>query len=239
MTDRDRRNTDDGELGRFSARAARWWDKKGPMKALHDINPLRLAYIRQKTGISGRQILDVGCGGGILSEAMAACGARVTGVDLSQEVLEAAEEHASVSGLDIDYRRISAEELAEKTPGRFDLVVCMELLEHVPRPDLIVNACAVLAKPGGHLFFSTISRTWTAYLLVILAAEGFLGIAEKGTHDYKKFIRPGELAQWAKNCGLNRAGSSGIMYMPFVRRSWLTPGMKMNYIMHFTRAENQ
>ncbi|MFW6080949.1 MAG: bifunctional 2-polyprenyl-6-hydroxyphenol methylase/3-demethylubiquinol 3-O-methyltransferase UbiG [Desulfosalsimonas sp.] len=237
--DRDRRNTDGRELGHFSAQAARWWDKKGPMQALHDINPLRLAYIRQKTGIYGRHVIDVGCGGGILSEAMAACGARVTGIDLSPEVLGAAEEHARISGLDIEYRLISAEELAEKAPGSFDLVVCMELLEHVPSPESIVNACAALAKPDGHLFFSTISRTWTAYLLVILAAERLLGIAQKGTHDYKRFIRPGELVQWAKNCGLQHAGSSGIMYMPFVRRSWLTPGMKMNYIMHFTRAENQ
>ncbi|MFO7932135.1 MAG: bifunctional 2-polyprenyl-6-hydroxyphenol methylase/3-demethylubiquinol 3-O-methyltransferase UbiG [Thermodesulfobacteriota bacterium] len=237
MTGLDRKNTDERELGLFSARAARWWDKKGPMKALHDINPLRLAYIRQKTGISGRQILDVGCGGGILSEALAAGGARVTGIDLSQKVLEAAQEHARVSRLDIDYRRISAEELAERNPAQFDLVVCMELLEHVPRPELIVNDCAALAKPGGHLFFSTISRTWIAYLLVILAAERVLGVAEKGTHDYKRFIRPGELAQWAKNCGLHPAGSSGIMYMPFVRRAWLTRSMKMNYIMHFTRAD--
>lgn len=229
-------NADQRELGRFSCQADRWWDSKGPLKALHDINPLRVGYIRQRSGISGREILDVGCGGGILSEALAAAGARVTGIDLSEAVLEAARDHARASGLDIDYLRISPETLAAESPGRFDVVACMDLLEHVPDPASIVSACARLAKAGGEVFFSTISRTWKSYLLVILAAERILGIVEKGTHDHARFIRPEELVRWAENHGLAAGTGAGIMYMPYVRKAWLTRNLKMNYVMHFTKV---
>jgi len=228
-------NSYPGDLARFSGQASRWWDKKGPLQALHDINPLRVGYISSKSPIKGKKILDVGCGGGILSEALAAGGGRVKGIDLSGEVLLAAKEHALHSGLGIDYCRISVSELARSQPGEFDIVTCMEMLEHVPEPFRIVAACAALVKPGGFAFFSTINRTFAARILVILAAERLLGIAEKGTHEYKRFVRPQELAGWGRDAGLCLAGYSGFMYMPFVRKSWLARSMQMNYIMHFTR----
>ncbi|MCF8035819.1 MAG: bifunctional 2-polyprenyl-6-hydroxyphenol methylase/3-demethylubiquinol 3-O-methyltransferase UbiG [Desulfobacteraceae bacterium] len=230
-----RENIDPREIGRFSGQARYWWDKKGPLQALHDINPLRVGYIREYSGISGKQVLDVGCGGGILSEALAGAGGEVTGIDLSEPVLEAARAHARQSGLNIDYRRVSAETLARESPGRYDIVACMELLEHVPDPQAIVAACAALAKPGGDIFFSTINRTIRSCLLVILAAEYLLGIAEKGTHAFARFIRPDELAAWAEAEGLAVADCSGFMYMPFIRRAWLTRRCGMNYVMHLRK----
>ncbi len=233
---RFQQNIDPAGLGRFSDQACTWWDKKGPLKALHHINPLRVDYIRRKSGISDRKILDAGCGGGILSEALAAEGAGVTGIDLSGAVLEAAKDHARVSGLDIDYKQVSPEGLAEKSPGCFDVVACMELLEHVPDPGLIVSSCAALVKPGGDVFFSTINRTPLSRLLVIIAAERIFDITEKGTHDYERFIRPDELNQWAENCGLILYDSTGFVYMPFLQRAWLSRCLLMNYMMHFKKV---
>lgn len=230
-----RPNVDAGEVARFSRQAARWWDKKGPLAVLHDINPLRVGYIRKRSGIKGKTILDAGCGGGILSEALAGAGARVTGIDISGEALAAARRHARASGLAVDYLQATPETLAAQRPNRFDVVACMELLEHVPDPVPVVQACAALAKPGGDVFFSTISRTPLAYLLVILAAERVLGLAEKGTHSYERFIRPGELVKWADACGLVLSDCSGLAYLPFVRKARLTRGTRMNYLMHLKK----
>ncbi|MBA2881037.1 2-polyprenyl-6-hydroxyphenyl methylase/3-demethylubiquinone-9 3-methyltransferase [Desulfosalsimonas propionicica] len=235
----ERENTDPRELARFSGQAALWWNPKGPLQALHDINPLRVGYIREKSGISGQSILDAGCGGGILSEALAAAGARVTGIDLSPDVLAVARRHARDAGLDIDYQQISSKEMAARNSSAFDVVACMEFLEHVPDPAAVAAECAALVKPGGHVFFSTISRTLAARLLVIFVAERVLGIAEKGTHEYNRLIRPEELVQWGRDAGLILADCSGFMYMPVVRKSWLTRSLRMNYIMHFTKASIQ
>lgn len=228
-------NTDHREIGRFSGQARYWWNKKGPLQALHDINPLRLCYIREHGGIAEKQILDVGCGGGILSEALAADGGCVTGIDLSGRVLEAAQAHAGEAGLKIDYRQVSAEQMAEERPKFFDTVVCMELLEHVPDPARIVKACAEMAKPGGDVFFATINRTPASWLLVIMAAEYLIGLAEKGTHAYSRFIRPGELRSWAESAGLVIMDCCGFMYLPFVRRAWITRSTRMNYLMHLRK----
>ncbi|MFP4193487.1 MAG: bifunctional 2-polyprenyl-6-hydroxyphenol methylase/3-demethylubiquinol 3-O-methyltransferase UbiG [Desulfobacterales bacterium] len=232
-------NTDSGGLERFSGQAAAWWDKKGPLQALHDINPLRLGYISRTSGISGRKILDAGCGGGILTEPLAAAGARVTGIDVSGPVLETAKDHARKAGLDIDYKQASPEEFAERSPGSFDIVACMELLEHVPAPGLVISACAGLVKPGGDVFFSTINRTLLSWLLVIFAAERIFGITEKGTHAYERFIKPDELNKWAENCGLILSGRTGFTYIPIVRRAWFCRSLAMNYIMHFKKVSEK
>ncbi|MFW6335008.1 MAG: bifunctional 2-polyprenyl-6-hydroxyphenol methylase/3-demethylubiquinol 3-O-methyltransferase UbiG [Desulfosalsimonas sp.] len=229
-------NADSKELAHFSGQASRWWDRNGPLGALHDINPVRAAYIRKRSGIAGKKILDAGCGGGILAESLAGKGGRVTGIDLSRQVLSAARDHACRLGLDIEYLRFSAEDFARKAPESFDVVACMELIEHVPDPAPIISACACLARPGGDVFFSTINRTPAAYLLVILAAERLFGITEKGTHTYKRFVRPGELAGWARQSGLAEDSRAGIMYVPFARKAWLTRSLKMNYIMHFKKT---
>ena len=193
-------NIDAGEIARFSAMAEVWWDRNGEFKALHDINPVRLAYVRDRTELAARQVLDVGCGGGLLSEALASCGAHVTGIDMADASLAVARTHMKDSGLVIDYRKAMAEALADESPGRYDVVVCMELLEHVPRPASIIDACARLVRPGGDLFLATVNRTWLSWLLVIVAAERVLGIVRKGTHDYRKLVTPEELIQWGRRC---------------------------------------
>ena len=205
-------NLDAGEIARFSAMADIWWDRNGEFRALHDINPIRLAYVRDRTELAAKQVLDVGCGGGLLSEALASCGARVTGIDMAVASLAVARTHMKDSGLVIDYRQTMAEALADESPGRYDVVVCMELLEHVPRPASILDACARLVSPGGDVFFATVNRTWLAWLLVIVAAERVLGVVRKGTHDYRKLVKPEELIQWGADAGLSLENLSGLRY---------------------------
>lgn len=225
-------NIDAGEISRFAAMAAVWWDRNGEFKALHDINPVRLAYVRNRTDLTGKKVLDVGCGGGLLSESLASCGAQVTGIDMAAASLTVARIHMLTNGLCIDYRQTTAEVLADANPGEFDVVVCMELLEHVPRPASIVDACARLVKPGGDLFFATVNRTWLAWLLVIVAAERVMGIVRKGTHAYAKLVKPGELAQWGIEAGLTVADLSGLRYIPFRGYAALSRSTRMNYLMH-------
>lgn len=228
-------NIDAGEIARFSAMADIWWDRYGEFKALHDINPVRLAYVRDRTDLKGKAVLDIGCGGGLLSEALAACGARVTGIDMAEASLAAARLHMQSSAMDIDYRRITAEALAEEVPGRYDVVTCMELLEHVPRPASIVSACSRLMRPGGDVFFATVNRTWLSWLLVIVAAEYVMGIVRKGTHEYGKLVRPGDLRRWGTQAGLKALNLSGLRYIPFGGHAALCRSTRMNYLMHFRR----
>ena len=233
MTQTD--NIDAGEIARFSAMAEVWWDRNGEFKALHDINPVRLAYVRDRTELAAKQVLDVGCGGGLLSEALAACGGRVTGIDMAEASLAVARRHMKDSGLVIDYRQTMAEALADESPDRYDVVVCMELLEHVPRPSSIIDACARLVRPGGDLFFATVNRTWLSWLLVIVAAERLLGIVRKGTHDYRKLVKPEELIQWGTAAGLALENLSGLRYIPLGGYAALCRSTSMNYLMHFRK----
>lgn len=228
-------NIDADEIARFSAMADIWWDRNGEFKALHDINPVRLAYVRDRVELDGKTLLDVGCGGGLMSEALAGCGARVTGIDMAEASLAVARSHMKTSGLAIDYRQTTAEALTKINPGRYDVVVCMELLEHVPRPPSIVDACARLVRPGGDLFFATVNRTWLSWLLVIVAAEYMMGIVRKGTHEYRKLVRPKDLGQWGKSAGLTVEDLSGLRYIPFGGHAALCRGTRMNYLMHFRR----
>nr|WP_300309384.1 bifunctional 2-polyprenyl-6-hydroxyphenol methylase/3-demethylubiquinol 3-O-methyltransferase UbiG [Halomonas sp.] len=226
-------NVDHNEISKFSAIADRWWDTQGEFKPLHDINPLRLDFIDNRAGLAGHQVLDVGCGGGILSESMARRGALVTGIDLSEAALEAGRRHADEQGVELDYRLISVEQLAEEAPESFDLVTCLEMLEHVPDPESVIRACARLVKPGGHVVLSTINRNPKAYALMILAAEYALRMVPKGTHDYARFIRPSELARWCREAGLKVNEQSGLVYHPLTRRFKLSPtDVSVNYLMH-------
>ncbi len=229
-------NIDAAEIARFSAMADIWWDRNGEFKALHDINPVRLAYIRDRADLDGKQVLDVGCGGGLLSEALAACGGQVTGIDMASASLAVARSHTQASDLEIDYRQTTAEALAAEEPSRFNVVVCMELLEHVPRPASIIAACARLAKPGGDLFFGTVNRTLLSWLLVIVAAEYILGVVKKGTHAYRKLVTPAELRQWGQGAGLQLENLSGLRYIPFGGHASLCRSTAMNYLMHFARV---
>lgn len=230
-------NWDPDALRRFGAQAERWWDPKGGVGALHDINPLRLAYMETRRGLRGRRVIDVGCGGGILSEPMARAGATVTGIDKCPPALEVARRHAEETGTAVTYLRRSAEEMAWERPGAYDVVVCMELIEHVPDPASLVRACADLARPGGDLFFATVNRNWISGMLVILAAEYLLGIVERGTHQYAKLVKPRELESWGKAAGIDRAHTTGLSYLPLIRRSRLTGNTVMNYMMHFEKKE--
>ncbi len=225
-------NTDPREVARFDALAQRWWDPEGPMRALHWINPARLDYVASRCSLEGRRVLDVGCGGGLLAEALAEHGAQVTGIDLSGGALAVARLHAAERGLAIDYRQVSAEALAEEAPEAFDVVICMELLEHVPDLAALVQACARLARPGGHLFFSTLNRTLRAYLTAILGAEYLLGLLPRGTHDYGRFIRPSELARWLRAAGLELVDLRGLVFDPLARRFRLGRDVAVNYLVH-------
>lgn len=228
-------NVDRRETDKFSAVAAVWWDPKGPMHTLHTINPLRTGFIVESCDVSGRTVLDIGCGGGVLAEALAKRGARVIGIDLSQDLLGIARAHASGQGLPIEYRYISAEQLAEQEPGAFDIVTCMEVLEHVPRPDELVMACSRLLKPGGHAFFATIDRTLEALLFVIFGAEYILRILPIGTHHYGGLIRPAELKSWGQRGGLEYAGSVSVVYNLITRKFSLARHRDPTYLMHFIK----
>jgi 2-polyprenyl-6-hydroxyphenyl methylase/3-demethylubiquinone-9 3-methyltransferase len=229
------RNIDAEEISRFAAMADRWWDRRGEFKALHDINPVRLAYVQRRAGLAGKQVLDVGCGGGLLCEAMAVAGGRVTGIDMAAKALMVAQKHAAMQALDISYRQSSAEAWVLSNPAAYDLITCMELVEHVPDPASLVLACSQLVKPGGHLFFATVNRTWLARILVIWAAENIFGIVRKGTHRFNRFIKPRELAHWGRQAGLVLADMSGVRYIPFIGRAGLSKNACMNYLMHFTK----
>jgi 2-polyprenyl-6-hydroxyphenyl methylase / 3-demethylubiquinone-9 3-methyltransferase len=231
-------NWDPAALRRFGAQADQWWDPRGGVGALHDINPLRLAYLESQRGLNGRRIIDVGCGGGILSEPMARAGAEVIGIDMCPPALAVAEKHAADQGVTITYLQRSAEAMAQERAGAFDLVVCMELIEHVPDPASLVRACAALASPGGSVFFATVNRNWLSGLLVILVSEYLLGIVKRGTHNYRQLVRPDELEGWGAAAGLRRIHTTGLSYLPFVRRSRLTANTWMNYMMHFTKRES-
>ena len=207
-------NVDHAEVSKFEQLASRWWDPNSEFKPLHEINPLRLDYIDQRAGLSGKTVLDVGCGGGILAESMAARGAKVTGIDMGEAPLEVARLHLLESGQQVDYRRIPVEELAGEAPGSFDVVTCMEMLEHVPDPASVVAACATLVKPGGQVFFSTINRNPKSYLFAIIGAEYVLRMLPKGTHDYAKFIRPSELSRWIRAAGLDSKDITGMTFNP-------------------------
>ena len=236
MTTERAPNADPEELDKFSALAANWWDPVGEFRPLHELNPLRLGWIeRQAGGLRGRRVLDVGCGGGILSESMAQRGATVTGIDLSGPALEVAGLHARDVGLDIEYREIGVEALADAEPASRDVVTCMELLEHVPDPESVVEACARLCRPRGTLVFSTINRNPKSWLLAIVGAEYVLRLLPRGTHEYARFIRPHELAQWARQAGLDVSAFQGVTYSPLTARYRLQDDIDVNYMMACTR----
>lgn len=224
-------NADPGELDKFSELAHRWWDPNSEFKPLHEINPLRLDWIQSIVPLAGKRVLDVGCGGGILSESMARAGATVKGIDLSRKALRVADLHGLEAGVPVDYEEIAAETLAAREPASFDVVTCMEMLEHVPEPASVVRACATLVKPGGHVFFSTIHRNAKAYLLAVIGAEYVLNMLPRGTHDYAKFIRPSELAAFVRSAGLQAEGMRGLEYNPITGRYALTRDTSVNYLM--------
>ena len=224
-------NVDAAELNKFSELAHKWWDKTSEFKPLHDINPLRLNYIDKAVSLKGKTVLDVGCGGGILSESMAIIGAKVTGIDLGEKALKVAQLHSLESGVAVDYQLVSVEVLAEKFPASFDVVTCLEMLEHVPDPASVVAACAKLVKPGGKVFFSTINRNPKAYLFAVIGAEYILNMLPRGTHDYTKFIKPSELAGWMRLAGLQLEHQIGMSYNPITQHYWLGDDVSVNYMM--------
>ncbi len=232
-----RDNADPQEIARFTAQADSWWDPRGPFGALHAINGLRLSFIAERTPLAGRSVLDVGCGGGILAEALARRGAAVTGIDASAAAIAAARRHAAAAGLAIDYRLATAESFAAEAAARFDAVVCMELLEHVPRPAEIVQACGRLVRPGGDLFFATINRHPQAFLFAILGAEWVLGLVARGTHRYRRFVRPAELGDFCRRAGLLPGETRGLHYNPFVRRFRAGGHTRGNYLLHARRPD--
>ncbi|MCX7105107.1 MAG: bifunctional 2-polyprenyl-6-hydroxyphenol methylase/3-demethylubiquinol 3-O-methyltransferase UbiG [Methylococcales bacterium] len=225
------------EINKFGSMAERWWDTQGEFKTLHDINPLRIGFIQGFIDISDKRIVDVGCGGGILTEGLAAQGADALGIDLSEELIDVAELHGLESGVNTHYQKISAEALAQQQPESFDHVTCMEMLEHVPDPSSIIAACAAMVKPGGMVFFSTLNRKPKAYLLAIVAAEHVLKMLPKGTHSYNTFIKPSELCQSARNVGLELQGMVGIEYNPFNKKFNLGKDVDVNYIAAFKRID--
>ncbi|MDR2874661.1 MAG: bifunctional 2-polyprenyl-6-hydroxyphenol methylase/3-demethylubiquinol 3-O-methyltransferase UbiG [Methylobacillus sp.] len=225
-------NADEAELQKFATLAHRWWDPASEFKPLHEINPLRLGYIDNIAGLRGKKVLDVGCGGGILSESMAQRGASVTGIDLGEKALNVAQLHKLESGVAVDYRLVSVEVLAAEQPESFDIVTCMEMLEHVPDPAAIVSACAKLVKPGGKVFFSTLNRNPKSYLHAVLGAEYVLKLLPRGTHDYAKFIKPSELSAWCREAGLDVAGMTGMNYNPLTKSYALVSDVSVNYILH-------
>jgi 2-polyprenyl-6-hydroxyphenyl methylase/3-demethylubiquinone-9 3-methyltransferase len=228
-------NADPTELRKFSDLAHRWWDPASEFRPLHEINPLRLDWIDRKAALAGKKVLDIGCGGGILSEAMAGAGASVTGIDLSEKALNVARLHLFESGHKVDYQLCSAEDYADAHPGAFDVVTCMELLEHVPDPSSTISACSRLVKPGGHVFFSTLNRNPKSYLFAIIGAEYVLKLLPRGTHDYGKFIKPSELARYCRESGLETQELIGMSYNPLTRVYSLGRDTDVNYLVHTVR----
>jgi len=228
-------NVDYDEVEKFAVLAARWWDKDSEFKPLHDINPLRLNYIKDQCGgsLKGKRILDIGCGGGILSESLANEGAIVVGIDLAEAGLEVAKLHLLESGFDIDYQFISAEDLTDSESESFDVITCLEMLEHVPDPSLIIDACSKLVKPNGRVFFSTINRNPKSYFFAIVGAEYVLNLLPKGTHNYEKFIRPSEIDGWARACNLSVSSMIGMTYNPITKKYKLSDDVSVNFISHY------
>lgn len=230
-------NVDPQEIAKFEALASRWWDPSSEFKPLHDINPLRLNYIDLRASVAGKKIIDVGCGGGLVSEGLTQRGAIVTGIDMGEAPLMVARLHLLESGQTVDYQRSTAEAFAESHPESFDVVTCLEMLEHVPYPAAVIKACAQLVKPGGHVFFSTINRNPKAYLFAVIGAEYLLNMLPKGTHEYAKFIRPGELNEWARHAGLRVQDVSGMNYNPLTKHYRLGKDIDVNYLVHCVRDE--
>lgn len=223
-------NASQAELDKFGALASRWWDPQGPQRPLHELNPARLGYVRDRLPLAGARVLDVGCGAGLLSEALAREGAQVTALDLAPELIDVAKLHLLESGLKVDYRLQSVETLAAEQPGTFDAITCMEMLEHVPDPGAVVRACATLLKPGGQLFLSTLNRTPAAFAVAIVGAEYVARLLPRGTHDYKQFIKPSELAAWLRAAGLQASDVSGLAYDPIRRKAWVGGPTAINYL---------
>ena len=232
-----RQNVDTAEVAKFDALASRWWDPDGEFRPLHEINPLRLDWIRQHVDLRGSRVLDIGCGGGILTESMATAGATASGIDMAEGPLEVARLHKIESGVDVDYRQATAEEMATENPGQYDVVTCLEMLEHVPSPPKVIASAAELVKPGGHVFFSTINRNPKSFLFAIVGAEYLLKLLPAGTHEYQKFIRPSELESWARAAGLELKASIGMLYNPVTREYSLGQNLDVNYLMYFRRPE--
>ncbi len=228
-------NVDQAEIARFEAAASRWWDPQGEMRPLHDLNPVRLAYVESSGLLEGRDVLDVGCGGGLLAEAMARKGARVTGLDMATELLKVAQLHALEAGVTVNYLLESAEQHAVEHAAGYDVVTCMEMLEHVPDPAQVLVALAALVRPGGHVFVSTINRTPRAYLRAVIGAEYVLRLLPTGTHTYEKFIRPSELSAWARSAGLRTVDVAGLDYDPFSRTARIATDASVNYLMHLSK----
>jgi 2-polyprenyl-6-hydroxyphenyl methylase / 3-demethylubiquinone-9 3-methyltransferase len=229
-------NADPAELAKFEALAQSWWDPKGPSKPLHELNPLRLQYVQRIADLADKEVLDVGCGGGILSESMARAGAKVLGIDLGQGVLDVAELHALEAKVPVTYRAVAAEELAAERPAAFDVVTCMEMLEHVPDPGATLGALAQLVRPGGHVILSTLNRNARAFAVAIVGAEYIARVLPRGTHEYRKFIRPSELARWGREVGLELQDLTGISYNPLTRAFRLSADTSVNYLAHFCAA---
>ena len=239
MTTTATENVDLAELAKFDALASRWWDPEGEFRPLHQINPPRLDWIRQSVDLDGARAIDIGCGGGILAEAMVAAGARVTGIDMAEGPLAVARIHQHESGVEVDYRRTTAEELALAEAAKYDVVTCLEMLEHVPDPSKVVRSCAELVRPGGDVFFSTINRNPKSFVFAIIGAEYILRLLPKGTHEYDKFIRPSDLEEWARQAGLKLKTSIGLHYNPLTREYTLGSNLDVNYLMHYQRPESE
>lgn len=230
-------NRDDAEIRKFESLAARWWDPQSEFRPLHEINPLRMGFINRKVNPAGQRCVDIGCGGGILSEALARQGGDVTAIDLAEASLAVARLHQLESGLDINYENISAEALADREPGQYDIVTCLEMLEHVPDPASIVAACAKLAKPGGHIFFSTLNRNPKSWLFAVVGAEYVLNLLPRGTHEYARFIKPSELAQWCRTHQLEQGEITGLGYNPLTKQYRLQRDIQVNYLAHYQKPE--
>lgn len=228
-------NVDSAEIAKFSDLAAHWWDTQGQFKSLHDINPLRLAYIDEKATLAGKTVADIGCGGGILAESMAKLGAKVTGIDMSEAALKVAKLHQLESYTNVNYQLMTAEALAAEQAGQFDIVTCLEMLEHVPDPAAIIRACATLVKPDGQVFFSTLNRNMKAYLFAVVGAEYILKLLPRNTHDFAKFIRPSELAAWSREAGLTVCDMIGLTYNPLTKVYKLTPDVSVNYMVQLRK----